>query len=200
MGLLSRIVFSRSKGRADLEKQPLRCSGCSLKQSDVIVTHFWVCVSLSQVCADIIYYVDERGECPNLTTPRRHPILTRCLSFNSMVEPSPSALHLSSGGDVSMAGLGVKLEQEESCRGRGLATSMEALKASPSRDWSGSHPLEVRQLTPPLSCSPSVRRRGARKVAEAGEKLRLCLCPDRMDLQVKSCPTGRAPQERRTFP
>lgn len=32
---------------------------------------------------------------------------------------------------------------------------MEPLKASPSRDWSGSHPLEVRQLTPPLSCSPS---------------------------------------------
>uniref|UniRef100_H3C721 SRY-box transcription factor 13 n=1 Tax=Tetraodon nigroviridis TaxID=99883 RepID=H3C721_TETNG len=72
-----------------------------------------------------------------------------------MVEPSPSALHLISAGDVSMAGVGVKIEQEESCSGRGLTTSMETLKASPSRDWSGSHPLEVRQLTPPLSCSPS---------------------------------------------
>ncbi|CAF96949.1 unnamed protein product, partial [Tetraodon nigroviridis] len=66
-----------------------------------------------------------------------------------------SILEASDRGDVSMAGVGVKIEQEESCSGRGLTTSMETLKASPSRDWSGSHPLEVRQLTPPLSCSPS---------------------------------------------
>lgn len=58
-----------------------------------------------------------------------------------------------------MAGLGLKVEQEDSCSGPALAASGETLKASPSRDWSGSHPLEVRQLTPPLSCSPSVRRR-----------------------------------------
>lgn len=85
-----------------------------------------------------------------------------------MVEPSPSALHLISAGDVSMAGVGVKIEQEELCRARGLSSSMEPLKASPSRDWSASHPLEVRQLTPPLSCSPSVRQPRARKVAETG--------------------------------
>lgn len=137
--------------------------------SDVIFIHFWFSVSLSHVCADIIYHVDKRGECPNLTTPQKTPIFMCCLSFNRMVEPSPSALHLISGGDVSMAGVGVKIEQEESCRGRGLTTSMETVKASPSRDWSGSHPLEVRQLTPPLSCSPSVRRPGSRKVAETGK-------------------------------
>ncbi|XP_056887585.1 transcription factor SOX-13-like isoform X3 [Takifugu flavidus] len=72
-----------------------------------------------------------------------------------MVEPSPSALLLVSGGDVSMAGVGVKIEHEEPCRGGGLMTSMDTIKTSPSRDWPGSHPLEVRQLTPPLSCSPS---------------------------------------------
>lgn len=69
-----------------------------------------------------------------------------------------------------MAGVGVKIEQEEFCRGRGLTSSMETFKASPSRDWSGGHPLEVRQLTPPLSCSPSVRCPGARKAAEPPEK------------------------------
>lgn len=135
---------------------------------------------------------------------QKTPIFVRCLSFNRMVEPSPSAQHLISGRDVSMAGVAIKIEQEESCRGRGLSTSMETLKASPSRDWSASHPLEVRQLTPPLSCSPSVGCRRARKVAETGKNwqrcFRVCLCPDRMDPQVKSCSTGRAPQERRMFP
>lgn len=106
---------------------------------------------------------------------QKTPIFKCCLSFNRMVEPSPSALHLISGGDVSMAGVGVKVEQEESCRGRGLTTSMETLKASPSHDWSGSHPLEVRQLTPPLSCSPSVRCNGARKVAATGKNCQRCL-------------------------
>nr|XP_046240809.1 transcription factor SOX-13-like isoform X2 [Scatophagus argus] len=69
-----------------------------------------------------------------------------------MVEPSPPALHLLSGGDVSM--VGVKVEQEDSCRGGAVITSTEPFKTSPSRDWSGNHPLEARQLTPPLSCSP----------------------------------------------
>lgn len=101
---------------------------------------------------------------------QKTPIFLCCLSFNRMVEPSPSAQHFISGGDVSMAGVGVKIEQEESCRGRGLTTSMETLKTSPTRDWSGSHPLEVRQLTPPLSCSPSVGCRGTRKVAGTGER------------------------------
>uniref|UniRef100_A0A672ZTE6 HMG box domain-containing protein n=1 Tax=Sphaeramia orbicularis TaxID=375764 RepID=A0A672ZTE6_9TELE len=67
-----------------------------------------------------------------------------------MVEPSPPALHLPSGGDVSMAGVGVKTEQEES-----VAVIADPPKTSPSRDWSGHQPLEARQLTPPLSRSPS---------------------------------------------
>lgn len=74
-----------------------------------------------------------------------------------------------------MAGVGVKLEQEESCRARRLTTSTETLKASPSRDWSGSHPLEVRQLTPPLSCSPSVRCRGGGKEGGGNGKLSVLL-------------------------
>ncbi|XP_031163379.1 transcription factor SOX-13 isoform X1 [Sander lucioperca] len=72
-----------------------------------------------------------------------------------MVEPSPPALHLLSGGDVSMASVGVKVEQEESCRGGGVISNAEPPKRSPSRGWSGNHPLEARQLTPPLSRSPS---------------------------------------------
>ncbi|XP_029286571.1 transcription factor SOX-13 isoform X2 [Cottoperca gobio] len=76
---------------------------------------------------------------------------------NRMVEPSPTALHLHSGGDVSMACVGVKVEQEESGGGVGVGviTNAEPPKRSPSRDWSGNHPLEARQLTPPLSRSPS---------------------------------------------
>lgn len=81
-----------------------------------------------------------------------------------MVEPSPPAVHQLSGGDVSMAGVGVKIEQEESGEGGGLMTNAEPLKTSPTRDWSGSHPLEARQLTPPLSCSPSVRQSAVRKL------------------------------------
>ncbi|XP_042355434.1 LOW QUALITY PROTEIN: transcription factor SOX-13-like [Plectropomus leopardus] len=72
-----------------------------------------------------------------------------------MVEPSPPALHLLSGGDVSMACVGVKVEQEESGGGGGVITNAEPPKTSPSCDWSGNHPLEARQLTPPLSRSPS---------------------------------------------
>lgn len=74
-----------------------------------------------------------------------------------MVEPSPAALHLPSSGDVSMACVGVKVEQEEVAGGVGVITHGDPLKRSPSRDWSENHPLEARQLTPPLSRSPSVR-------------------------------------------
>ncbi|XP_057702826.1 transcription factor SOX-13-like isoform X2 [Corythoichthys intestinalis] len=71
-----------------------------------------------------------------------------------MVEPSPTALHLSNV-DGSMTCCGVKVEQEEINRGTGLIGNTEsALKMSPSRDWVGNQPLVVRQLTPPLSCSP----------------------------------------------
>lgn len=138
-----------------------------------------------------------------------------------MVEPSPPALHLLSGGDVSMACVGVKIEQEEeSSGGGGLMTNAEPLKTSPSRDWSGNHPLEARQLTPPLSCSPSVRLNRVRKVVDRQcRKCRKChrvicqsktctfpysalmlrqlkglfLCPDRRALQVRSCLTGKVP-------
>ncbi len=79
-----------------------------------------------------------------------------CLSFNRMVEPSPPALHLLSGGDVSMAGVGVKVEQEEASGAGEVISNAEPPKMSPSSDWSRNHPLEARQLTPPLSCSPSV--------------------------------------------
>lgn len=72
-----------------------------------------------------------------------------------MVEPSPPVLHLHPGGDVSMADVGVKVEKEE-CVGGGN-TNAETPKRSPLRDWSGNPPLEARQLTPPLSRSPSVR-------------------------------------------
>ncbi|XP_040014932.1 transcription factor SOX-13-like isoform X3 [Xiphias gladius] len=72
-----------------------------------------------------------------------------------MVEPNPPALHVLSSGDVSMAGVGVKVEQEESNEGGGVITNAEPPKTSPSRDWSGNQPLEARQLTPPLSRSPS---------------------------------------------
>ncbi|XP_019941846.1 transcription factor SOX-13 isoform X2 [Paralichthys olivaceus] len=72
-----------------------------------------------------------------------------------MVDPSPPALHLLSGGNVSMAGVGVKVEQEEFGEGGGVITNAEPPKTFPSRNWSGSQPLEARQLTPPLSRSPS---------------------------------------------
>uniref|UniRef100_UPI0037E7923D transcription factor SOX-13 n=1 Tax=Semicossyphus pulcher TaxID=241346 RepID=UPI0037E7923D len=71
-----------------------------------------------------------------------------------MVEPSPPALHLLSGGDVSMTGVGVKVEQEECGGAGGVISNAEPPKTSPLRDWSANHPLEARQLTPPLSCSP----------------------------------------------
>ncbi|XP_070405189.1 transcription factor SOX-13 isoform X2 [Nothobranchius furzeri] len=68
-----------------------------------------------------------------------------------MVEPSPPALHLLSS--VSMADVGVKVEQED-CGGGGRA-STHPTKISPLHEWSGNQTLEARQLTPPLSRSPS---------------------------------------------
>ncbi|XP_059185541.1 transcription factor SOX-13-like [Centropristis striata] len=77
------------------------------------------------------------------------------LTPTRMVEPSPPALHLFSGGDVSMACVDVKVEQEESIGGGGVIANAQPPRRSPSCDWSGNHPLEARQLTPPLSRSPS---------------------------------------------
>ncbi|CAB1314948.1 unnamed protein product [Coregonus sp. 'balchen'] len=73
-----------------------------------------------------------------------------------MVEPSPPALHLHANGDVSMVGIGVKQEKEES-GGEGGGAKAEP-HSSPACDWSGHQPMErpeSRQLTPPLSRSPS---------------------------------------------
>ncbi|XP_020346124.1 transcription factor SOX-13 isoform X2 [Oncorhynchus kisutch] len=73
-----------------------------------------------------------------------------------MVEPSPPALHLHASGDVSMVGVSVKLE-ESGGEGGGAHTRAEQL-SSPACDWSGHQPMErqeSRQLTPPLSRSPS---------------------------------------------
>lgn len=72
-----------------------------------------------------------------------------------MVEPSPPARHLLTSGDVGMASVGVKVEQEESSGGGRV--NAEPPAKSPQRDWSGNPPLDARQLTPPLSRSPSVR-------------------------------------------
>ncbi|XP_026024788.1 transcription factor SOX-13 isoform X2 [Astatotilapia calliptera] len=89
------------------------------------------------------------------------PVRERCwisslpLCTTRMVEPSPPALHIHSSGDVNMAGVGVKVEREDSGGGAAMDTSGELRKTSPSRDWSGTQPLEARQLTPPLSRSPS---------------------------------------------
>lgn len=97
---------------------------------------------------------------PNDNRRRRSqntPALMARLSSNRMVEPSPPALHLLSGGDASMVGVRVKVEQEDCGGGVGVLTNAEHLKKSPSCDWPGSNPLEARQLTPPLSCSPSVQ-------------------------------------------
>ena len=129
-----------------------------------------------------------------------------CLSFNRMVEPSPPGPHLLSVRDVSMAGVGVKIEQEESGGGGGLMTNAEPLKMSPSRDWLGNHPLEARQLTPPLSCSPSVRRNHVRRknysvkhvffplsCPNAFSVEKSLLCHDRRALQVRSYLIGKAP-------
>ncbi|XP_047204752.1 transcription factor SOX-13-like isoform X2 [Girardinichthys multiradiatus] len=69
-----------------------------------------------------------------------------------MVEPSPPALRILSGGDVHMANLDIKVEQEE-CKGGGGATNSEHPRSL--QDWSANQPLEARQLTPPLSRSPS---------------------------------------------
>ncbi|KAL0978446.1 hypothetical protein UPYG_G00170480 [Umbra pygmaea] len=75
-----------------------------------------------------------------------------------MVEPSPPALHLHANGDVSMVGVGVKLEEEDSGGERGGAHAKAELRSSPACDWSGREPIEQsvsKQLTPPLSRSPS---------------------------------------------
>lgn len=98
-----------------------------------------------------------------------------------MVEPSPPALHLLSAGDAGMACVGVKVEQEES----GVITNAEPPKRCPSRDWSGNHPLEARQLTPPLSRSPSVRIKhdGVRTVVDR----RVRNCQSQIDMSDFPC-------------
>lgn len=73
------------------------------------------------------------------------------------MEPVLPALQDISGSDVDLMA-GVSIKQEESGEGGGAGGGAAFMKTSPSLvDWSGSQPvLEVRQLTPPLSCSPLV--------------------------------------------
>lgn len=51
--------------------------------------------------------------------------------------------------------VGVKVEEEEFSDGGGAISLHPPIKQSPSRDWPGIPSVEARQLTPPLSCSPS---------------------------------------------
>lgn len=78
-------------------------------------------------------------------------------SVNRMVEPSPPARHVLSGADAIMADVGVKVEREDGGGLGGVCTNSDPPKTSPLHDWPGNQPLEARQLTPPLSRSPSVR-------------------------------------------
>ncbi|KAF6728590.1 Transcription factor SOX-13 [Oryzias melastigma] len=72
-----------------------------------------------------------------------------------MVEPSPPARHVLSGADAIMADVGVKVEREDGGGLGGVCTISDPPKTSPLHDWPGNQPLEARQLTPPLSRSPS---------------------------------------------
>uniref|UniRef100_A0A8C7XKE4 SRY-box transcription factor 13 n=1 Tax=Oryzias sinensis TaxID=183150 RepID=A0A8C7XKE4_9TELE len=72
-----------------------------------------------------------------------------------MVEPSPPARHLLSGVDAIMADVGVKVEREDGGGLGGVCTVSEPPKTSPLHHWAGNQPVEARQLTPPLSRSPS---------------------------------------------
>lgn len=75
-----------------------------------------------------------------------------------MVEPSPPALQLLfRASNVGMAKVGVKVKQEEFGRVGRANISPEPAKKSPLHGWSGNQQLEARQLTPPVSRSPSVR-------------------------------------------
>ncbi|KAM4581751.1 transcription factor SOX-13 isoform 2-T2 [Fundulus diaphanus] len=78
---------------------------------------------------------------------------TEASACKRMVEPSPSALHLLSGGDVHMADIGVKVEQEECSGDGGAKTNSEHHRTL--HDWSANQSVVARQLTPPLSRSPS---------------------------------------------
>ncbi|KAK1799984.1 hypothetical protein P4O66_006127, partial [Electrophorus voltai] len=62
-----------------------------------------------------------------------------------MCEPSPPVLHPQASDNVTMVGVGVKLEEEESGDG-GRARDCESLQTSPSGDWSAQPPAERRDL------------------------------------------------------
>ncbi|XP_051528553.1 transcription factor SOX-13-like isoform X1 [Myxocyprinus asiaticus] len=75
-----------------------------------------------------------------------------------MCEPSPPALHPHAKGNVTMVGVGIKLEDDESGGG---AFNRESKKSSPVCDWSVRLPLErddpEKSAPPPNSQSPLVR-------------------------------------------
>ncbi|XP_024125102.1 transcription factor SOX-13 isoform X2 [Oryzias melastigma] len=80
---------------------------------------------------------------------------SRPIGPTRMVEPSPPARHVLSGADAIMADVGVKVEREDGGGLGGVCTISDPPKTSPLHDWPGNQPLEARQLTPPLSRSPS---------------------------------------------
>ncbi|XP_066527902.1 transcription factor SOX-13-like isoform X3 [Hoplias malabaricus] len=84
---------------------------------------------------------------------------------NRMCDPSPPALHPHANGNVTMVGVGVKLEEEESgdCGG---VREHESQQASPSCDWSArqlTERVDGEKMTPlsshsPLANSPNKER------------------------------------------
>ncbi|XP_041835859.1 transcription factor SOX-13-like isoform X2 [Melanotaenia boesemani] len=120
--------------------------------------------------------------CVSNTVPAREPfwISSHPLVTTRMVEPGPTALHLHSSGDASMADVGVKVEQEECGGAGGVNTNSEPPKSSPLHDWSGNQALEARQLTPPLSRSPS---EGSPSKEPPHRQLKEARIPDRSEGQ-----------------
>ncbi|XP_066527901.1 transcription factor SOX-13-like isoform X2 [Hoplias malabaricus] len=98
--------------------------------------------------------------------PRDRPWAMRAdHRFLRMCDPSPPALHPHANGNVTMVGVGVKLEEEESgdCGG---VREHESQQASPSCDWSArqlTERVDGEKMTPlsshsPLANSPNKER------------------------------------------
>ncbi|KAJ8400206.1 hypothetical protein AAFF_G00399000 [Aldrovandia affinis] len=88
---------------------------------------------------------------------RRKEVCKERDSLEWMCEPAPSALRLQANGDVTMVGVGVKLEEEEGPADGGGAMGPEPQRVSPC-DWTTQPPserMEVRMGTPPSSRTPT---------------------------------------------
>ncbi|XP_036388098.1 transcription factor SOX-13-like isoform X2 [Megalops cyprinoides] len=74
-----------------------------------------------------------------------------------MCEPAPPALRLQANGDVTMVGVGVKLEEEEGPGDGGGVAGQETQQVSPG-DWTAQPPTEraeARMGTPPSARTPT---------------------------------------------